>query len=111
VNEPRETDHRWTRERQSLGTNYTIKIGFYNFSLSVDHQPQGAAQWDHRQWLERSIQCQTTNDQALLLGKRTKKYSCCTTSNATTPALAGNSFYPTNGAPKSSFYRRRLVLK
>jgi hypothetical protein len=94
VNEARETDHRWTRERQPLGTNDTIEISFYDFSLSVDDQPQCTAQWDHRQWLERSIQCQTTNDQALLLGKPTKIYRRCTTSNATTPAVAGNSFYP-----------------
>jgi len=93
VNEAHEADNHRTRKRQLLGTNDAIGIRLDDLRLSINHQPQGAAQRNHGQRLERSIQCQTTNDQALLLGKPTKIDNCYTTSIATTPAVAGNSFY------------------
>ena len=75
VDEAREPDHGWTRERQFLGADYAVGISFDDLRFSIDHQPQCAAKRNHRQRLKRSIQCQTTNDQALLLGKPTQIYN------------------------------------
>src|SRR5947209_6699473 len=75
VNEARQANDRWTRQRQLLRANDTIRISFDNFCFAIDDESQGATQWYHRQRLERSIQCQTTNDQALLLGKPTQIYN------------------------------------
>lgn len=75
VNEARQADYGWARQRQLLGANDAIGIRFYNFGFTIDDESQGATQWYHRQRLERSIQCQTTNDQALLLGKPTQIYN------------------------------------
>jgi hypothetical protein len=91
VNEAREANDHWTRKRQSLGPNDAIGVSLDDLGLSINHQPQGAAQRNHRQRFKRSIQCQTTNDQALLLGKPTKIYNWYTTAINTTPAVAGNS--------------------
>jgi hypothetical protein len=74
VNESREADDHRTRKGQSLGSNDAISVCLDDLRFPIDHQPQGAAQRNHRQGLERSIQCQTTNDQALLLGKPANIY-------------------------------------
>jgi hypothetical protein len=75
VNEAHEADDDGTRKRQSLGPNDAIGVSLDDFRLSINNQPQGAAKRNHRQGLKRSIQCQTTNDQALLLEKLTKIYN------------------------------------
>src|SRR5439155_15935957 len=72
MDEAHQPDHRRARQRQLLRANYAIRIGLDDLRFSIDHQPQGAAQRHHCQRLKRSVQCQTTNDQALLLGKLTK---------------------------------------
>jgi hypothetical protein len=75
VNEAHKADDHRTRKRQSFGPNDTIGVSLDDFRLSINNQPQGAAKRNHRQGLKRSIQCQTTNDQALLPGKPTKIYN------------------------------------
>jgi hypothetical protein len=75
VNEAHEADDDGTRKRQSLGPNDAIGVSLDDFRLSINNQPQGAAKRNHRQGLKRSIQCQTTNDQALLPEKLTKIYN------------------------------------
>src|SRR6266568_7199960 len=84
VDEARQPNHSRTRKRQPLGSNYTLKICLDDLRLPIDHQPQCAAQRHHRQRLERSIQCQTANDQALLLGKPTKIYNSYNTTTRLT---------------------------
>src|SRR3984893_12127528 len=75
MDEAHEPDYRRARQRQPLGANHAIRVCLDDFRLPIDNQPQRAAHRDHRQWLKRSIQCQTTNDQALLLGEPTKIYN------------------------------------
>src|SRR2546423_1249855 len=75
VDEPHQPDHRRARQRQLLRSNYAIRVSLNDLRLSIDHQPQGAAQWHHCQRLERRIQCQTTNDQAPSWEQSTKIYN------------------------------------
>ena len=52
VNEAREADDHRTRKRQSLGPNDAIGVSLDDLRFSVDDQPQGAAQRNHRQGLK-----------------------------------------------------------
>jgi hypothetical protein len=43
VNKAHQPDHCRARQRQLLGTDYTIRIRLDDLRLSINHQPQGAA--------------------------------------------------------------------
>src|SRR5437868_4681428 len=62
VDETRETDDRRTRNREPLGSDNAVMIGLDDFGLPVDHQTERALHRNHRQWLERRVECQATQD-------------------------------------------------
>src|SRR5512138_3504930 len=66
VDESRKPDDEGTRQGQSLGADYPFGICLDDFSLPIDHQPQRSSERHHGKRLERSVQCETTYDQAPL---------------------------------------------
>ena len=72
VNERLETDDRGTREREALGVNRASAVRFDDLGLAIDNEAKGATERNHREGLERRVQCETTDyhERASLCGVR-----------------------------------------
>ena len=108
VDELRQPDDCGSRQRQSLGANDTIGVGFDDLGFAVYDQTKSTPHRNHRQRLIGRVQGQTTNDHAYLRLGGTG--GACIRTTATPSGGSGNDGWRHAPERASGTYRKIVQL-